>query len=50
LQLGGKSPNVILESVADFDKAVAQGVQWCMGNTGQVSGSRPGGMLYAGPC
>jgi|SRR5579862_3627866 len=33
-ELGGKSANIILDD-ADFDKAVAQGVQECFRNTGQ---------------
>jgi aldehyde dehydrogenase (NAD+) len=33
-ELGGKSANIILDD-ADFDKAVKQGVQECMRNTGQ---------------
>ena len=34
LELGGKSPNIILED-ADFDKAVEEGVVECFRNTGQ---------------
>lgn len=34
LELGGKSPNIILDD-ADFDTAVADGVKECFGNTGQ---------------
>jgi len=34
LELGGKSPNIILED-SDFDKAVADGVEECFNNTGQ---------------
>ncbi len=33
-ELGGKSPNIIL-SDADFETAVAKGVEGCFGNTGQ---------------
>jgi aldehyde dehydrogenase (NAD+) len=35
LELGGKSPNVILDD-ADFPKAVAAGVGKCFGNSGQT--------------
>jgi acyl-CoA reductase-like NAD-dependent aldehyde dehydrogenase len=35
LELGGKSPNVILED-ADFERAVKNGVQKCMLNSGQT--------------
>ncbi len=34
-ELGGKSANVILDDAADFDKAVAGGVQGCFMNRGQ---------------
>jgi aldehyde dehydrogenase (NAD+) len=34
-ELGGKSANVILDDAADFDKAVAGGVQSCFMNSGQ---------------
>jgi aldehyde dehydrogenase (NAD+) len=34
-ELGGKSANVILDDAADFDKAVAAGVQGCFMNSGQ---------------
>jgi aldehyde dehydrogenase (NAD+) len=34
-ELGGKSANIILDSVADFGKAVAGGVAACFGNSGQ---------------
>ena len=34
-ELGGKSANIILPSVADLAAAVAGGVEGCMGNTGQ---------------
>ena len=33
-ELGGKSPNIILRD-ADFETAVAKGVEGCMGNSGQ---------------
>jgi aldehyde dehydrogenase (NAD+) len=34
LELGGKSPNLILDD-ADLEEAVQKGVQYCMNNTGQ---------------
>lgn len=35
LELGGKSANIILEDVADFDAVVAEGADECFRNTGQ---------------
>ena len=38
LELGGKSPNIVLED-ADIEKAVRQGVRICFGNSGQSCNS-----------
>jgi aldehyde dehydrogenase (NAD+) len=45
-ELGGKSPNIILRD-ADFDVAVAKGVEGCFGNSGQ-SCNAPTRMLVPG--